>query len=71
MASLKQKCSPEEVLNVLKELPNPLEDDEGPEARYNPLKIDVFMQTVLFLGSKSFSHAFAAIGKFNQVIKVS
>uniref|UniRef100_A0A069DZJ7 Nuclear cap-binding protein subunit 1 n=1 Tax=Panstrongylus megistus TaxID=65343 RepID=A0A069DZJ7_9HEMI len=70
MAAIKNRCSPEDLLAILKELPNPLEDDEGPEARYNPLKIDVFVQTLFFLGSKSFSHSFAAIGKFNQVFKL-
>lgn len=71
MTAIKNRCSPEDLLAILKELPNPLEDDEGPEARYNPLKIDVFVQTLFFLGSKSFSHSFAAIGKFNQVFKVN
>ncbi|KAL1117702.1 hypothetical protein AAG570_004017 [Ranatra chinensis] len=68
---MKQKASVEEVLNILKELPNPLDDDEGgPEARYNPLKIDVFIETLLYLGSKTFSHVFAGIGKYNQVFKL-
>jgi len=30
---------------------------------YDPLKIDAFVQTLLFLSSKSFSHTFAAIAK--------
>ncbi|BES94532.1 Nuclear cap Hypothetical protein protein subunit 1, 80kDa [Nesidiocoris tenuis] len=70
MQSIKNRCSPEDVLSILKELPNPLEDDEGPGARYNPLKIDVFVQTIFYLGHKSFSHSFAAIAKFNQVFKL-
>lgn len=71
LSALKDRgCSPEDVLGLLKELPNPLEDDEGPEARYNPLKIDIFVQTLFYIGSKSFSHSFAALAKFNQVFKL-
>nr|CAD7262474.1 unnamed protein product [Timema shepardi] len=69
VVSIRQKCSPEEVLNVLKDLPNPRPDDEA-DSRFNPLKIDVFVQTLLNLGSKSFSHSFAAISKFHYVFKI-
>lgn len=71
VVAVRQKCTPEEVLNVLQDLPNPRQelDPEG-DAGFNPLKIDVFVQTLLNLGSKSFSHSFAAIGKFHYVFKV-
>lgn len=69
--AIRQKCSADEVLNILNELPNPENDNEMVEMTYNPLKIDVFVQTLLNLGSKSFSHSFAAIAKFHQVFKVS
>lgn len=68
--AIRQKCSAEEVLNILNDLPNPENDNEMVEMTYNPLKIDVFVQTLLNLGSKSFSHSFAAIAKFHQVFKV-
>lgn len=35
--------------------------DEGES--FNPLKIDVFLQTLLSVASKSFSHSFSALGK--------
>lgn len=68
--AIRQKCTPDEVLNILNELPNPENENEMVELTYNPLKIDVFVQTLLNLGSKSFSHSFAAIAKFHQVFKV-
>jgi nuclear cap-binding protein subunit 1 len=68
--SIRQRCTAEEVLNVLKDLPNPRPTDDGDASRFNPLKIDVFVQTLLQLGMKSFSHSFAAISKFHYVFKV-
>lgn len=68
-ASIKDKCTAEEALLLVKDLPNPLQDDEV-EPTHNPLKIDVFVQTVLNYASKSFSHAFAAIAKFHSVFKL-
>lgn len=57
-----------EVLQVLSELPNPLlRENEDAEPTHNPLQIQVFVQTILHLGSKSFSHAFAGISKFLKV----
>lgn len=69
---VRNKCTPEEALNVLRELPNPLREGDTSAAHtaYNPLKIDVFVQTLLNLGSKSISHSFAAISKFHYVFKV-
>lgn len=75
VVAIRQKCTPEEVINILKELPNTTTtnesvDQEMSDASYNPLKIDVFVQTLLNLGSKSFSHSFAAISKFHLLFKV-
>lgn len=66
--SIRRKCTPEEALNVLNSLPALGENEEN--LSYNPLKIDVFVQTLLNLGSKSFSHSFAAISKFHYVFKI-
>ncbi|CAH1254808.1 NCBP1 [Branchiostoma lanceolatum] len=68
IASIKAKSEPEELINILKDLPNPKKDDDG-EAAFNPLKIDVFVQTVLHLGCKSFSHAFSALAKFHAIFR--
>lgn len=70
---VRNKCTPEEALNVLRDLPNPLKEGEqtaNQPTAYNPLKIDVFVQTLLNLGSKSISHSFAAISKFHYVFKI-
>ncbi|KAG8181043.1 hypothetical protein JTE90_024789 [Oedothorax gibbosus] len=67
--ALKERCTPEEALLVIKDLPNPLQDDDM-EPTHNPLKIDVFVQTMLNYADKSFSHAFAAIAKYHSVLKV-
>ena len=65
-ASIKAKCTPEDVLHILNNIPNPLAEDtdmESDQPTHNPLAIDVFVQVLLNLGSKSFSHSFAAIAK--------
>lgn len=69
--AIRLKCTTEEVLNILNELPVSENNNDMVEATFNPLKIDVFVQTLLNLGSKSFSHSFAAIAKFHLVFKVS
>lgn len=40
------------------------------EPRFNPLQIDVFVQTLLFFGAKSFTHSFVAINRYYEVLKV-
>lgn len=70
VVAIRQKCTPDDVLNILNDLPSPENDNEMVESTFNPLKIDVFAQTLLNLGSKSFSHSFAAIAKFHEVFKV-
>lgn len=69
-AKIRAKCTPEEVLAVLKELPNPTMEDDTGDSRFSPLKIDVFVQTILYLGCKSFSHSFAAISKYIYIFKI-
>jgi len=45
-----------------------ISDDEH-DQQFTPLKVSVFVQTLLNLGSKSFSHSFAAIAKFHPTLK--
>lgn len=75
--SIRQKCTPDQVMDILKELPNSQSGDGDAQsmgmavdAALNPLKIEVFVQTLLNLGSKSFSHSFAAISKFHDCFKL-
>ncbi|KAA8588585.1 hypothetical protein FQN60_009930 [Etheostoma spectabile] len=49
--AIKNRASNEEILNILKE-----------GESFNPLKVDVFLQTLLHLAAKSFSHSFSALG---------
>ncbi|GFT18086.1 nuclear cap-binding protein subunit 1 [Nephila pilipes] len=69
VGAFKERCTAEEALLVIKDLPNPLQEDDV-EPTHNPLKIDVFVQTLLNFADKSFSHAFAAVAKYHTVLKV-
>ena len=40
------------------------------EPSHNPLAIEVFVQSLMHLGSKSFTHTFAGLAKFHSVFKV-
>ncbi|MCI4381645.1 hypothetical protein PGIGA_G00254480 [Pangasianodon gigas] len=68
--AIKNRASNEEILTVLKEVPNPNQDEDDDEGDgFNPLKIDVFLQTLLHMAAKSFSHSFSALAKFHEVLK--
>lgn len=70
VVAIRQRCTPEEVLNELSDLTeNKDNENDMLESTFNPLKIDVFVQTLLNLGSKSFTHTFAAIVKYHYVFK--
>lgn len=70
--AIRQKSPEDQIINILKDIPNPLlmEASGDIEPRCNPLQIDVFVQTLLFLGSKSFTHSFVAINRYYEVLKV-
>jgi len=74
LIKIRNKITPEDIIEILKE---PLMSENGEIMESadigisNPTKIDAFVQTLLFIASKSFSHAFAAITKFISVFKVN
>ncbi|KAI8035498.1 hypothetical protein M5D96_011721, partial [Drosophila gunungcola] len=71
VVAIRQKCAPEEVVNILKDIPSSgYSGEEMSDGSFNALKIDVFVQTLLNLGSKSFSHSFAAISKFHSEAQI-
>jgi nuclear cap-binding protein subunit 1 len=57
VAAIKNKCTSDELLEQLKEVES------------DTLRVEVFTQSLLFLGHKSFSHSFAAIAKFHPIFK--
>uniref|UniRef100_A0A8C0BCH9 MIF4G domain-containing protein n=1 Tax=Buteo japonicus TaxID=224669 RepID=A0A8C0BCH9_9AVES len=68
--AIKNKASNDEIFSILKDVPNPNQDDDDDEGfTFNPLKIEVFVQTLLHLAAKSFSHSFSALAKFHEVFK--
>ncbi|KAI7801640.1 putative nuclear cap-binding protein subunit 1 [Triplophysa rosa] len=68
--AIKNRASNEEILTILKDVPNPNQEDDDDEGEsFNPLKIEVFLQTLLHLAAKSFSHSFSALAKFHEVLK--
>ncbi|KAJ1205472.1 hypothetical protein NDU88_000907 [Pleurodeles waltl] len=70
-SAIKNKATNEEIFSILKDVPNPNQDDDDDERiSFNPLKIEVFVQTLLHLAAKSFSHSFSALAKFHEVFKI-
>uniref|UniRef100_A0A8D8XLX7 Nuclear cap-binding protein subunit 1 n=1 Tax=Cacopsylla melanoneura TaxID=428564 RepID=A0A8D8XLX7_9HEMI len=64
----KKQSAPNEIMVILNKIPSSSMDEDGADP-INPLKVDVFTQVLLYLGSKSFSHSFAALSKFYKVLK--
>uniref|UniRef100_A0A8C5FJW1 MIF4G domain-containing protein n=2 Tax=Gadus morhua TaxID=8049 RepID=A0A8C5FJW1_GADMO len=69
--AIKNRASNEEILAILKDMPKPNQEEDDDEGEsFNPLKTEVFLQTLLHLAAKSFSHSFSALAKFHEILKV-
>ena len=68
MNAFKDKATPEQVIEIINEI------DELPEVQpiehgFNPLKISSFLTVLLSYASKSFTHLFYMIHKYNKVLQ--
>ncbi|CAF5063464.1 unnamed protein product, partial [Rotaria socialis] len=74
----------DDILRILNTVPNPTKDDQAlsiassssianpssTELTYNMVQIDLFVSSLLWMGSKSFTHSFASLAKYHQLFKV-
>lgn len=68
--AIRSKATQEEILDILRDVPKPSQYDENDEdLDYNPNALDVFMQTLMFLASKTFTHSFSALSKYHTMLK--
>jgi nuclear cap-binding protein subunit 1 len=66
----RERAIPEDVFQVLRDIPDKYNEADDEYETFNPLKIEVFTSTLLYFGSKSFSHAFAALAKYHTIFKI-
>lgn len=66
----KNRAIPEDIFQVLRDIPDNFNESDNDYEAFNPLKIEVFTSTLLFFGNKSFSHAFAALAKYHMIFKM-
>lgn len=67
--AIKTKATPEMILEILHDVPNPIDSGGSEKSAYNPKKIDILVSTLLNLGSKSLSHSLAALAKFHEALR--
>lgn len=65
----KNRAIPENTFEILRDIPDTMNENDEFDS-FNPLKIEVFTSTLLYFGSKSFSHAFAALAKYHMIFKM-
>ncbi|CAF3752736.1 unnamed protein product [Rotaria socialis] len=81
---LRERSAADDILRILNTVPNPTKDDQAlsiassssvanpssTELTYNMVQIDLFVSSLLWMGSKSFTHSFASLAKYHQLFKV-
>ena len=66
IAAIKAKSSDDELIVMLSSIQF---EDAIDNNACNLRRLDIFLQSVLFLAQKSFSHSFSALSKFHRVLK--
>lgn len=78
---IRERATAEDILRTLNTVPNPSKDETMPVASsssttnntdltYTMLQIDLFFSSLLWVGSKSFTHSFAVLGKYHSLFKI-
>lgn len=62
--AIRSKATQEEILDILRDVPKPSHQETDEDLDYNPNALDVFMQTLMFLASKTFTHSFSGFVVF-------
>jgi nuclear cap-binding protein subunit 1 len=82
---LKERSAAEDILHIISTVPNPSKDDttivgsssstttvnaSATDLTYHILQIDLFVSSLLWMGSKSFTHSFSALAKYHHLFKI-
>uniref|UniRef100_F6PKJ4 MIF4G domain-containing protein n=1 Tax=Ciona intestinalis TaxID=7719 RepID=F6PKJ4_CIOIN len=67
ITAIKTKCKDDELIIILEEIHQEEASTDG--TTFCLPRLEVFLQSLLFLAQKSFSHSFSALYKFHKVLK--